>query len=43
VLPIVMLDGNPVGHGPSAGRPGPLFAQMLGWYQEFKQSVMRRN
>lgn len=41
VLPIVTLDGNPVGKGAAAGRPGPLFADMLGWYQEFKQSVMR--
>lgn len=37
VLPIVTLDGKPVGKG----QPGPLFAQMLGWYQEFKRSVMR--
>lgn len=43
VLPIVMLDGNPVGKGVTAGHPGPLFANMLGWYQEFKQSVMRGN
>ena len=41
VLPIVTLDGNPVGKGAAAGHPGPLFADMLGWYQEFKQSVMR--
>ncbi len=37
VLPIVALDGHPVG----AGRPGPVFARMYGWYQEFKRSVMR--
>jgi D-alanine transaminase len=43
VLPIVMLDGNPIGSGAMAGRPGPLFAEMLAWYQEFKQSVMRGN
>ncbi len=41
VLPIVSLDGRPVGHGMAAGKPGPLFAAMLGWYQEFKVSVMR--
>ena len=38
VLPIVSLDGKPIG----AAEPGPVFARMYGWYQEFKQSVMRR-
>ena len=38
VLPIVSLDGRPVGDA----KPGPVFARMYGWYQEFKQSVMRR-
>ena len=37
VLPIVSLDGRAVG----SGRPGPLFADMHGWYQQFKRSVMR--
>lgn len=37
VLPIVSLDGKPVGKG----LPGPVFAKMYGWYQEFKQNVMR--
>lgn len=37
VLPIVAVDGRPIGDG----RPGPLFAQMYGWYQEFKSTVMR--
>ncbi|WIM04940.1 MAG: D-amino acid aminotransferase [Candidatus Nitricoxidivorans perseverans] len=37
VLPIVRLDGAPVG----TGRPGPLCADMHRWYQEFKQTVMR--
>jgi len=37
VLPIVNLDGRPVG----SGKPGPLFADMFGWYQEFKRAVMR--
>lgn len=41
VLPIVSLDGRPIGHGAAAGKPGPLFAKMLGWYQEFKVAVMR--
>jgi D-alanine transaminase len=38
VLPITLLDGKPVGDG----RPGPAFARMYGWYQEFKANVMRR-
>jgi D-alanine transaminase len=36
-LPIVSLDGKPVG----CGAPGPLFARMYAWYQEFKATVMR--
>jgi D-alanine transaminase len=39
VLPIVALDGVKVGPG---GTPGPVFAQMYGWYQDFKRDVMRR-
>ena len=39
VQPIVTLDGRAIG----AGKPGPLFTVMYGWYQEFKRSVMRRN
>lgn len=38
VLPITSLDGRPVG----TGRPGPLAATMVGWYQTFKNEVMRR-
>lgn len=37
VLPIVTLDDRPVG----AGQPGPVFARMYGWYQDFKRDVMR--
>ena len=37
VLPIVRLDGRPVGNG----KAGPLFADMYGWYQEFKRSIMK--
>jgi D-alanine transaminase len=37
VLPIVTLDGNPVG----TGKPGSVFAKMYGWYQDFKRDVMR--
>ncbi len=38
VLPIIALDGRPIG----AGRPGPVFRDMYGWYQDFKREVMRR-
>jgi D-alanine transaminase len=41
VLPIVTLDGKPVGHGENCGKPGPVFAKMYGWYQDFKRDVMR--
>ena len=37
VQAIVTLDGRPVGNG----RPGPLFRQMYGWYQDYKERVMR--
>lgn len=36
VLPITLLDGQPVG----SGRPGPLFARVYAFYQQFKQSEM---
>ena len=42
VLPITTLDGEPVGNGVNAGKPGPLAQQMHGWYQQFKDEVMRR-
>jgi D-alanine transaminase len=38
VLPIVTLDGQPIANG----RPGPIFAEVYDWYQDFKQNVMRR-
>lgn len=38
VLPIVTLDGAKVGPD---GTAGPVFRQMYGWYQDFKQRVMR--
>lgn len=38
ILPITALDGQPVG----TGQPGPLAQQMHGWYQQFKNEVMRR-
>jgi len=37
VLPVVTLDGKAVGDG----TPGPAFARMFAWYQEFKATVMR--
>ncbi|MRD73583.1 D-amino acid aminotransferase [Rhodocyclus tenuis] len=37
ILPIVRLDGLPVGHG----RPGPLAQQMYAWYRAFRDDVMR--
>lgn len=42
VLPITTLDGQPVGVGGNAGKPGVLAQQMHGWYQQFKDEVMRR-
>lgn len=38
VLPIVTLDGQPVG----SGRPGPAAAQMYAWYAAFRDEVMRK-
>jgi len=38
ILAITTLDGQPVG----AGRPGPLGQQMWQWYQDFKNTVMRK-
>jgi D-alanine transaminase len=37
VLPIISLDGQPIG----TGHPGPAFRKMYAWYQDFKQTVMR--
>ena len=37
VLPIVSLDGHPVGNG----QPGPRARDMMAWYQQFKTEVMR--
>lgn len=38
ILAITMLDGEPVG----TGKPGPLAGQMWQWYQDFKNTVMRK-
>lgn len=37
VLPITTLDGHAIGNG----KPGTLFWQMYGWYQDYKNRVMR--
>jgi len=33
VLPITMLDGQPVGNGSTKGRPGPIYAKLYAGYQ----------
>lgn len=38
ILAITRLDGQPVG----TGRPGPYGEQMWQWYQDFKNTVMRK-
>lgn len=38
ILAITTLDGQPVGNG----KPGPLAGQMWQWYQDFKNTVMRK-
>ena len=42
ILAITTLDGAPVGNGPNAGQPGPFGEQMWQWYQDFKNTVMRK-
>ena len=42
VLAITTLDGKPVGSGANAGKPGPLGERMWQWYQDFKNTVMRK-
>ncbi|RTL52282.1 MAG: D-amino acid aminotransferase [Rhodocyclaceae bacterium] len=37
ILPIVTLDSRPIANG----RPGPIYAAMENWYQQFKTEVMR--
>jgi D-alanine transaminase len=38
ILAITTLDGQPVGNG----KPGPFGEQMFKWYQDFKNTVMRK-
>ncbi len=41
VLGVVTLDGRPVGHGDTAGRPGPVTRRMHAWFCAFRENVMR--
>jgi D-alanine transaminase len=36
VLPVTMLDGQPVGHGTLRGKPGPVYARLYEAYQRAK-------
>jgi len=36
VLPVTMLDGDPVGHGALRGKPGPVYARLYEAYQRAK-------
>lgn len=38
VLPITLLDGEPVGHGATRGRPGPIYQRLYAGYQRAKQT-----
>lgn len=38
VLPVTLLDGQPVGHGLEKGRPGPIYAKLYAQYQRVKQA-----
>jgi D-alanine transaminase len=42
ILAITTLDGQPVGHGLNAGKPGPIGEKMWQWYQNFKNTMMRK-
>ncbi len=39
VLPITLLDGQPVGHGVEKGRPGPIYKSLYAAYQQAKQEI----
>jgi len=38
VLPVTLLDGEPVGHGALRGKPGPVYARLFEAYQRAKRS-----
>ena len=45
VLPVATLDGKRIGVNSSVGAgdtPFPIYSRMIGWYQTYKQDVMRR-
>jgi D-alanine transaminase len=37
VLPVTLIDGEPVGHGALRGKPGPVYARLYEAYQRAKQ------
>jgi D-alanine transaminase len=39
VLPVTLLDGRPVGNPSHSGKPGPIYAQLYGAYQQAKQDM----
>lgn len=41
VLAITSLDGQAVGTGALAGKPGPITRQMYAWFCVFRDQVMR--
>ena len=36
VLPVTLLDGQPVGHGSQRGQPGPVYTRLFAGYQQVK-------
>ena len=42
VLAITQLDGQPVGHGPTRGKPGPVYAKLHAGYQITKEKDMEQ-
>ena len=42
ILAITTLDGQAVGRGDAAGKPGPYGERMWQWYQDFKNTIMRK-
>lgn len=39
VLPVTLLDGQPVGHGDGQGKPGPIYARLYAGYQQAKAAA----
>ena len=38
VLPVTVIDGEPVGHGALRGKPGPVYARLYEAYQRAKRA-----